>query len=102
MEKILEQAQNKPQALNLLQHKVRHDNVLVVPYDTKGDDKVYHPDQYEDKPEWGIIIAVGDAVEGLKEGDIVVFGAYSSTVVRSQGHDFFYVRSEDIMSVYGE
>lgn len=77
--------------------------------DFDADDTIVNPRQYEDKPEWGIVVGVGIGrmsdhgqliLPQIEVGDVVVFGQYSSTVVRSHGVDFFYVRSEDILSRY--
>lgn len=54
------------------------------------------PAQYEDKPEFGIVISVGDEVKNLKANDIVRFGKYSTESIRTNGEDYFIVREEDV------
>lgn len=109
MQKLAQTVQTKPQLTDLLQHKVLHDNVLILPIEFDSGDVVVHAKSYEDKPEWGLVIAVGDGrvlpngdihSSGLKENDVVLFMAYGGTVVKSLGQDFIYVRQEDIISVY--
>ena len=77
--------------------------------DFDEDDTIVNPRQYEDKPEWGVVLGSGEGrylengtllTPGLEKGDVVVFGQYASTTVRSQGQDFFFVRMEDILSKY--
>ena len=61
--------------------------------------KLVDPKQYEDKPEFGEVIKLGDALEGkgiLKVGDIVRFGKYSTEAIRSNGEDYFIVNLEDV------
>lgn len=85
--------------------------MLILPLDFENQDSIINPTQYEDKPGWGVVVAVGSGrvldngsivVLDVLPGDIVCFGAYSSTVVRSHGHDFFFVRQEDIYSKYAQ
>lgn len=68
--------------------------------DFDEDDTIVNPRQYEDKPEWGIVVGIGENVERFKEGDVVCFGQYSSITVRSHGVDLFFVKSDEIMSKY--
>ncbi len=100
MESQIHQVKQNTQVNNLLKHKVLGDNVLILPFEFEGDDTVINPRQYEDKQEIGIVMAVGTGETEIKVGDVVVFGRYASTTVRSHGVDFFFVRSEDIWSKY--
>ena len=98
-----------PEVRNLLRHKLLQDNVLIaaVDFDTEG--KVYRPNQYEDKPEFGLVLSVGQGrlldsgvrvPSPVEVGDFVIFGKYSSVKVRAEGVDFLFCRDEDIMSKY--
>lgn len=107
-EKILEK-QKEPKIRNLLKHKLLQDNVLIVAVDFPQEGKVFKPNQYEDKPEYGLVVrtGMGRLLDNgsrvpcpVKEGDFVVFGKYSSQKVRAEGVDFLFVRDEDILSVY--
>ena len=57
-----------------------------------------NPEQYEDKPEFGEIVKVGDGITHprAKEGVIVRFGKYSTESIRSNGQDYFLVHFEDM------
>jgi co-chaperonin GroES (HSP10) len=57
-----------------------------------------NPEQYEEKPEWGEIVQVGEDVLNprAQKGAIVRFGKYSSESVRSNSEDYFLVHLEDI------
>lgn len=73
----------------------------MVAIDFESGDVVVPTANYEDKPEWGLVLAVGDKVEGgLKEGSVVLFMSYGGTKVKALGQDFVYIRDEDIISVH--
>ena len=85
------------------------DNVLIASVDFEQEGKVFRPNQYEDKPEFGVVLKIGAGRlldNGTRipcpvnEGDFVIFGKYSSVKVRAEGIDFLYVRDEDLMSRY--
>lgn len=61
-----------------------------------GKNDLYDPAQYEDKPEFGEIIKLGEKVIDLKVGQIVRFGKYSTELIRTGGEDYFIVHEEDI------
>ncbi len=75
----------------------RKDQLLVRAIRAEsGDGKLIDPAQYEDKPEFGEIIKLGEKVEDLKVGQIVRFGKYSTELIRTRGQDYFIVHEEDI------
>ncbi len=75
----------------------RKDQLLVKALRNEGGDgKLVDPAQYEDKPEFGEIVKVGEKVIDLKVGQIVRFGKYSTEMIRTNGKDFFIVHEEDI------
>lgn len=90
--------EKKPQMQNLLTHRLRNDNILLVPIYFESGDVVLDTPSYEDKPEWGMIISAGDKVEDLKAGDVILYMAYGGTKVEALGQDFIYVREEDVIS----
>jgi co-chaperonin GroES (HSP10) len=59
-----------------------------------GDGKLVDPTQYEDKPEFGEVVKLGE--RKLKVGDIVRFGKYSTEAIRTKGADYFLVHQEDV------
>lgn len=84
------------------------DQVLILPIDEIETGPVISTRQYEDKPCWGIVLKVGPGrVEygtlvkpDVQEGDVVCYGEYAATKVRSMGVDYFFVLADDIKSVY--
>jgi chaperonin GroES len=109
IQKMVEKAKNQPEVQNLLRHQLLQDNVLIAAAEFEKSGKVYRPNQYEDKPEFGVVLSVGQGrlldngtrvPSPVQVGDFVIFGKYSSVKVRAEGVDFLFVRDEDIMSKY--
>lgn len=66
------------------------------------------PDTAAEKPMKGEIIAIGTGriMEngqvrplGVKAGDKILFGKYSGTEVKVDGHEYLVMREEDIMGI---
>lgn len=72
------------------------DNVLVKALRATGKNGLIDPNQYEDKPEFGIVISIGEEVNNIRVKDIVRFGKYTTESIRTNGEDYFIVREEDI------
>lgn len=81
-----------------------YDNVLVKAIEIEEVSGIIKPNQYEDKPELGEVVAVGhgkltDKGElvplSLMVGDTVYFNKYSTTKFRSEGLDYYVIREED-------
>ncbi len=53
----------------------------------------------EDRPEIGIVTAVGEDVTLVSDGDVVFFGQYSHTQVTHDDITYLIMRSEDIYLV---
>lgn len=90
----------QPQLQNLLNHKLRNEYILIVPIDFEDDDVVKKAPDYEEKPEWGLVISASDDVEDIVAGDVILYMSYGGTKVDSLGQDFIYVREEDVVSVH--
>jgi chaperonin GroES len=87
--------------------KLLHDNVLVQTIERPNKGKLADVSQYEDKPEYGIVVSVGTGridTEGeiielqVKVGDIIFFGKYSSIQTRDDGKDYYIIKEYDIMA----
>lgn len=74
------------------------DFVLVRAIRPTGANGLIDPAQYEDKPEFGEIIKLGDDVTHpkAKVGLTVRFGKYSTESIRTNGEDYFLVHFEDM------
>ena len=81
------------------------DRVLVQAQEaeTKTASGLYIPDSAKEKPQQGVIIAVGsgkkDEPMELKAGDKVMYGKYSGTEVSYDGKDYLIMRQSDVIAV---
>ena len=61
------------------------------------------PDTAKEKPQKGIVIAVGngkvDEPLTVKEGDVVLYGKYAGTEVSFEGKDYLIMRESDIFAI---
>jgi chaperonin GroES len=110
IQKLQQKTLKRKELRNLLRHRVQNDQVLILPVDTEQEGRVKTPKNYEDKPQWGVVLGFGPgrtletgalSSVDLKIGDFVLYGQYGSLKVRSEGIDLLFVRMEDIMSIYG-
>jgi chaperonin GroES len=82
-----------------------HDRVIVeaAPAEEKTSSGIIIPDTAKEKPQRGIIIAVGtgkkDEPMTVKVGDNVLYGKYSGTEVQIEGKDYLIMRESDIFAV---
>ena len=87
-----------------------HDRVLVrrVEAEEKTAGGIIIPDTAKEKPQQGKIIAVGPGGRDengklipmdVKAGDHVLFGKWSGTEVKIDGHDYLIMKESDIMGV---
>ena len=87
-----------------------HDRVVVkrVEEDLKTAGGIIIPDSAAEKPMKGEIVAVGPGARDedgkriapdVKEGDIVLFGKWSSTEVKIDGTEYLIMKESDIMGV---
>jgi len=85
------------------------DRVLVRPLN-EAEEKVgsiYIPDTAKEKPQEGIIDAVGPGVHKdgklipleVKVGDKVLYGKYSGTEIKKDGQEYLIVRESDILAI---
>ena len=71
--------------------------------ETKTASGLYIPDSAKEKPQQGVIIAVGngksDEPMELKVGDKVMYGKYAGTEVKVDGETRLIIREEDILAI---
>jgi chaperonin GroES len=89
-----------------------HDRVLVRRVEEQDDKhgSIIIPDTAKEKPQEGKVVAVGTGrvtEDGkklplaLKEGDRILFGKYSGSEVRLDGHEYLIMKEEDVLGVVG-
>ena len=87
-----------------------HDRVVVerLDSDEKTAGGIIIPDSAQEKPMQGKILAVGSGARDdsgklqpldVKEGDTVLFGKWSGTEVKLDGHDVLIMKESDIMGI---
>lgn len=91
---------------NLKDFNVLYDYVFVKPIEIEERDGIITPAQYDDKPELGTVIKVGQGRifdNGtivpliVKEGNIIYFNKYSTVKFNFDGEDYYVLREHDIV-----
>lgn len=81
------------------------DRVLVEPAqaESKTASGIIIPDTAKEKPQKGVIIAVGNGKKDepltVKVGDQVLYGKYSGTEISVEGKEYLIMRESDIFAV---
>lgn len=110
---IVGAAKDQVNLANIKEYVVQNDHCIVAPVEFKDLMKqttgVINPSQYEDKNEYGVILATGPGrradyadfrhVPEFKVGDVVLYGQYSYTQLRVNGFDLNLIRHDDIIAI---
>ncbi|MBL7472976.1 co-chaperone GroES [Robertkochia sediminum] len=81
------------------------DRVLVEPLEaeTKTASGIIIPDTAKEKPQKGVVVAVGPGTKDekmtVKVGDTVLYGKYSGTELKLEGNDYLMMRESDILAI---
>jgi len=81
------------------------DRVLIEPQaaETKTSSGIIIPDTAKEKPQRGIVVAVGNGKKDepliVKEGDVVLYGKYAGTEISFDGKDFLIMKEADILAI---
>jgi chaperonin GroES len=77
--------------------------VEVSPAEEKTASGLIIPDTAKEKPQKGIVVAVGtgkkDEPMTVKVGDTVLYGKYAGTEVSVDGHEYLIMRESDIFAI---
>jgi chaperonin GroES len=82
-----------------------HDRVIVkpAPAEEKTAGGIIIPDTAKEKPQRGIVVAVGagkkDEPITVKVNDTVLYGKYAGTEIQVEGHDYLIMRESDILAI---
>ena len=64
---------------------------------------LYIPDNAQEKPQQGAIVAVGpgskDEPMEVKVGDVILYGKYAGTEVTVEGKKYLIVKQSDILAI---
>ena len=81
------------------------DRVLVEPLEaeTKTASGIIIPDTAKEKPQKGIVVAVGSGTKDnpitVKVVETVLYGKYSGTELKFEGKDYLIMRESDILAI---
>tara|TARA_Y100000991_G_C21673354_1_gene221933 strand:+ start:181 stop:459 length:279 start_codon:yes stop_codon:yes gene_type:complete len=81
------------------------DRVLIEPAkaETTTDSGIIIPDTAQEKPQKGIVVAVGNGTKdhemSVKIGDQVLYGKYSGTELKFEGTDYLMMRESDLLAI---
>ena len=77
--------------------------VKVSEAETKTASGIIIPDNAQEKPQRGTVVAVGKGTKEnpitVKVGDTVLYGKYSVQVLKHVGEDFIIMRESDIFAI---
>lgn len=90
--------------------KPLHDRVLVKRVDVEEKTKsgIIIPDTAKEKPQEGEVVAVGPGIRNengtitpldVKKGDRILFGKWSGTEIKIEGHDYLVMKESDIVGI---
>jgi chaperonin GroES len=83
------------------------DRVVIEPMaaETTTASGLIIPDTAKEKPQKGIVVAVGngkkDHTMTVKVGDTVLYGKYSGTELKYEGADYLIMKEEEIYAILG-
>ena len=79
-----------------------HDRVIVKPAaaEEKTAGGIIIPDTAKEKPQRGVVQAVGKKVENVKVGDQVLFDKYSGSKLRIEDEECLILKEEDILGIF--
>ncbi len=92
-------------ALNIKPIAGTNNRIIIEPAEaeTKTATGIIIPDTAKEKPQKGTVVAVGDDVKDekptLKVGDIVIFGKYSGTELKWDGHDYLIMKENEVYGI---
>ena len=81
------------------------DRVLVEPLEaeTKTASGIIIPDSAKEKPQKGIVVAVGPGTKEnpvtVKVGNTVLYGKYSGTELKLENNDYLIMRESDVLAI---
>tara|TARA_R100000808_G_C2106533_1_gene121968 strand:+ start:467 stop:739 length:273 start_codon:yes stop_codon:yes gene_type:complete len=79
------------------------DRILVKqhrPQETYGNTGIYIPESSQEKDDRGTVIAVGEDVKGIHEGEIVLFNQFIQPVkVSHMDEDHILLKQQDIWAI---
>lgn len=81
------------------------DRVLIEPSaaETTTISGIIIPDTAQEKPQKGIVIALGNGTKDIemtvKVGDKVLYGKYAGTELKLEGNDYLIMKESDLLAI---
>ncbi len=81
------------------------DRVVIEPAeaDEKTASGLYIPDTAKEKPQRGVVVAVGpgkkDEPTTVQVGENVLYGKYAGTEINVEGQDYLIMRESDLLAI---
>jgi chaperonin GroES len=91
----------KKKGEKLMKFKPLKDRVFVT-YSEEGERTaggLYIPDSAKEKPQKGVVEAVGSDVKELKVGNTILFDKYSGSKVNIDNIEYLIIKEEDILGI---
>lgn len=91
--------------MNKLGIKPLADRVLIEPAaaETKTSSGIIIPDTAKEKPQKGIVVAVGAGTKDnpitVSVGDSILYGKYAGTELQHEGKDYLIMKENDILAI---
>jgi chaperonin GroES len=60
---------------------------------------IYIPESAKEKPQKGVIEAVGSEVKEIKVGNIILFDKYSGSKINIDNNEYLIIKEEDILGI---
>ena len=60
---------------------------------------IYIPDAAKEKPQKGVVMAIGKDVKELKAGDEVLFDKYAGSKIKIDNEDYLICKEEEILGI---
>ena len=82
-----------------------NDRVVIKPSpaEEKTSGGIIIPDTAKEKPQKGVVIAVGPGKDGnlmtVQQGDTVLYGKYAGQEIHFGGEDYLIMREDDILVI---
>ena len=84
-----------------MKFKPLKDRVFVT-YSEEGEKTaggLYIPDSAKEKPQKGVVEAVGSEVKEIKVGNTILFDKYSGSKVNIDNNEYLIIKEEDILGI---
>jgi chaperonin GroES len=84
-----------------MKFKPLKDRVFVT-YSEEGEKTpggLYIPDSAKEKPQKGVVEAVGSEVKDVKVGNTILFDKYSGSKINIDNNEYLIIKEEDILGI---